>query len=219
MKRALPWGRAIAGVIAVAGFAVGFYFLPDWWQFRSECADAEAAELAVFTDVFGDKGTYQTEFAPKYDFTCTNVLVVEYDPPSRSHEEAIAVLEGLKADLQILDKKGKVALQADLTKDGFHSIESANHGNTFWPEAYLHRVAPGDYQISLTVHEPASNLTEIQHRVVARYGFCGIEYIALAYVGAVTLAGFLVGAILVWVIVAVTRKKRSKAAASSQGGL
>ena len=140
---------------------------------------------------------------------------MEYDPPSRSHEQATATLAGLKADLQILDKTGNVVLQEALTEDRFQSIESADRANAFRPMLYFQWVPPGDYQISLTVHEPAPSLTGVQHRIVARYAFCGIEYFPVAIAGAATIAGLLVGSILALAIAVVTWEKRSRAAISS----
>ena len=208
MKNRFPWGRSIAGIVAAVLFAIGIDCCVYWWRMRTECADAAVTVLAAFENAFGSNGTFQAEFNPKYGFTCKEMLLVEHAPADCSREDVTATVDGLSADLVISDGDGNTILQETLTKDWFLPFWARGQTNTCLPAFLFSPVAPGRYQLRLTVHAPAHRLANLSHRVVVRYELCGIEYLAAAFTGAISLFAFIVAAIITLSIMAVTRKKK-----------
>ena len=203
-----PWGRCIAGVVAGVLFVFGIDCLVRWWQMRTKCADAAITELAAFPNAFGSNGTFQAEFNPKYNFTCKEMLLIEHVPADQSSDDVTAMIEGLSADFVISDKAGQTVFQETLTNDWVLPFWERGQTNTCLPAFLFRPVAPGHYQIRLTVHNPAHRLAKLPHRVVARYELCGIEYIAIAFTGGISLFAFIVASIITIGIILVTRKKK-----------
>jgi len=212
MKRTIPWGRAIATVLAVATFAVAVQSAGHWWQMRTKCADAEATVLAVLPDAFGTKGTTEVDFRPDYDFTCgREMLVVEHDLPNRSRDQVTATVKGLHAELTIVDGTGEAVLKEDLTDEWFCPFLLEQGTDSFLPAFPFHSVRSGHYRLRLTVTEPAVPLVGIPHRVVARYQLCGVDRIAATFMGGIALVSALVCLVLTTGVIVVTRRKRRHA--------
>jgi len=208
MKKRIAWGRGIAAVLAVAAFAIAMPFAMQWWQMRTRCADAEATVLAVLPDAFGTNGTFQADFSPKYDFTCKEVLVVEHDLPNRSRDDVTGTLDGLRADIVIVDSDAKAVFKRKITDDSFGPFWTGPDTNSVLPAFRFRPVPHGDYQLRITVHQPATLLAGVPHRIVARYELCGLEHLATAFTGGIALVAALVCASLTAGVILVTRKKR-----------
>ncbi len=208
MKKPIPWGRGIAAVLAVVALCIAIPFASQWWQMRTECADAEATVLAVLPDALGTNGTVETDFAPKYDFTCKEMLVVEHELPDRSGDNVTATVKGLRAQLTIVDRSGKAVLDEEVTDDWFRPFWAKPGTNSVLPAFPFDPVPPGEYRLRLTVKQPAMPLVGVPHRVVARYELCGIEHLATAYIGGIALVAALICLALTTGVIVVTRKKR-----------
>jgi len=205
-----PWGRIIAGILSAAAFIASVLFAWECWQLCKKCVDAQVTALAVFPDAFGATGTFQADFSPKYDFTCKEVLHVESGLPCRSYEDIGAILAGLRAVFVIEDVRGVVVLDENLTEESFRLTWTMPGADTFPPTFPFRPVRPGDYQIRLTVHEPAASLVNIPHRVVARYELCGVEHLAAIYLGSIAFVALLVSVSLVISVVVVTKRRQSR---------
>ncbi|MBN2581055.1 MAG: hypothetical protein JXB10_18880 [Pirellulales bacterium] len=208
MKEQIPWGRAIATVLAVGALAVSVSFVIPWWQMRAECADAERTVLAVLPNAFGTDGTVETDFSPKYDFTCKEMLVVEHGPPNRSRDDVMATVKELRAHLAIVDRAGKVVREEEVTDERFCPFWTKPGSNSVLPAFMFRPVPPGDCRLRLTVTQPAIPLADVPHQIVVRYGLCGIEYLATALTGGIALVAALIGLALTTGVIVVTRKKR-----------
>ena len=208
MKKPIPWGRGIATVLAVVALCIAIAFARQWWQMRTECADAEATVLAVLPDAFGTNGTVEVDFAPKYDFTCKEMLLVEHDLPDRSRDDVTATVKGLRAQLAIDDRTGKAVLEDEVTDEWFRPFWTEPGTNSALPAFFFHPLAPGDYRLRLTVKQPAMPLVGVSHRVVARYELCGIEHLATVFTGGIALVAALICLALSTGVILITRKKR-----------
>jgi hypothetical protein len=208
MKKRIPWGRGIAVVLAVVALAVALPSAAQWWKMRTECADAEATDLAVLPNAIGTTGVVEVAFSPKYDFVCKEMLVVEHDLPDRSRDGVTATVTGLRAQLTVTDNTGKVLIEEKVTDDWFWPCRSGSDTNSFLPVFFFHPVRPGDYRLRLTVTQAAVPLVDVSHRVVARYQLCGIERLGVAFMGGTALLSTLICLALATGVVVTTRKKR-----------
>ncbi len=212
MKKPIPWGRGLATVLAVVAFCIAIVFAHQWWQTRRQCADAEATILAVLPDAFGTSGTVEAVFAPKYAFTCKEMLVVEHDlPDDRSPDGVMATVKGLDALLEIVAQSGKVALARELKDCVFSPCWAKSGAGSVLPAVFFSPVAAGEYRLRLTVKEPALPLVGVPHRIVFRYKLCGIEHLATVALGGIALVSALVCLALTTGVVLVTRTKRGQA--------
>lgn len=215
MKKPIPWGRVIATVLAVVAFAAAVPSTCQWWNMRTECADAQATLLAVLPEAFGTNGTVEVDFCPKYSFTCKEMLLVEHDLPNRSPETVSAVLKGLQAQVAIIDRTGKAVLEKEVTDEWFRPFWADRGINSALPALLFHPVQPGSYRLRVTVREPAIPLIGVPHRVVARYELCGIERLAAAFTGGIALVAIMIGLSLTMGVILVTRRRTKHSNPSS----
>ncbi len=208
MKKSIPCIRGIVTVLAVVALAVAISFANQWWQMRAECADAETTVLAILPDAFGTNGTAEADFAPKYDFTCKEMLVVEHDLPDRCRDDVTATVKGLLAKLTILDQTGKAVLEEEVTDEWFRPFWTEPGTNSVVPSFLFHPVPPGDYRLRITVKQPAMQLIGVPHRIVVRYELCGIEHLAAAFTGCIALVAALICLALGTGVIVFTRKRR-----------
>ena len=211
MKKPIPWGRGIVTVLAIISLCIAIPFALQWRQMRAECADAEETVLAVLSDAFGTTGTVEAVFAPKYDFTCKEMLVLECDLPSRSRDDVWATVKGVRAQFAIIDHSGKILREAKLTDDRFLPFWTKPGTNSVQPAFLFHPVPPGEYRLRLTVNQPAMPLVGVPHRIIARYELCGIERLATVFMGGIALVSTVIGLSLTTGVILITRKKRRRA--------
>lgn len=207
MKRRLPIGRIIVGIIAAIVFSYGAFGAWEWWGVRREVADAESAILAVFPDALAVPGAAEVAFCPKYNFTCKEMLMVEYEPPSVNWEEVRKAMAGIKGTMTIVDPTdGRVVMERELSEAGLSYTWSRTAPEARLP-AFIFGSIRGTYVLRLTVTEVPPALAGVPHRLVARYVLCGIEGLRVLVVGAIALVLLLISGGMVTGIVMVTRRK------------
>lgn len=205
-----PWGRSIAGILSASAFAIAVLFAWECWQLRGMCVNAQGTVLAVFENAFGAIGTFQSDFNPKYDFTCKEMLVVENGIGCRSYDDIGVMLAGLRASFVIHDMMGNIVLEDNLTDQSFRPTWANPDTGTFSPIFPFSPVKPGNYRIRLTVHEPAASLVNTSHQVAARYELCGVELLQTLVLGALSFLAFLTSMALIIGIVFITKRKRRR---------
>jgi hypothetical protein len=134
------------------------------------------------------------------------MLCVEVDLPSETEEETRAVVADLKASMRIVIAPHDAVLDRQLTEEDFWPTWSATQGSQPIPAVQFSPVRPDEYEITLQVEEPASQLVGIPHRVVAKYALCGIERMQVLFTGGLAIVCFLVGGgLITWVGVSLRR--------------
>lgn len=207
MKRRLPIVRTIVGIVAAIVFYYGVSAARSWWRTRREVADATSAILTVFPDALAVPGTVEAEFCPKYSFTCKEMLMVEYEPPSANWEEVQKTMAGVKGTMTIVDPTdGSVVRERELSEAAWSYTWSRTNREARLP-AFFFGSLKGTYVLRLNVTEVPPALAGIPHRVVARYAPCGIETIQMHVLGAIALVLLLVAGGMATGIVVVTRRK------------
>ncbi len=139
------------------------------------------------------------------------MLCVEFSLPGVSAEEVLRVVSGVKATIRIADSAGNTVLQQNLTADSF---------SLTWPGQKTRQqpvpvfrftpVPPGEYKLFLNVQQPASQLADIPHRVVANYELCGIERMATQFTGGFSAVCLLIGGGIFVTIFVTANKPRSQ---------
>lgn len=210
MKK-FPWVRCIIAIPALAALLIALSSGIEWKRLRFHRADARTAVIAELPNAFGSVGTVETDFNPKYGFTCKEMLLVEHTRPKHSENNYAEVLKGLQAHVEILKKDGTKEMEADITDKSFRPFWKNSEIDSVDPVFLFHPVYPGSYKLRITVTQPATLLARVPHKIKARYRLCGLEYFATTIIGIICIAASLLALILISIIIGITLGKRRRA--------
>ncbi len=128
------------------------------------------ARPARFSVDLSKAGSYSGRLRQVYDGTAALQLVIDVTPPLRSGEQLHAQLTGFRGRLLVRDALGRIVLDRDV--DRFTALVwQGPDGGRAAPELSFPALAPGDYDLSLVVIEPASQIARGEQELLVHYDY------------------------------------------------
>ncbi len=206
MRRKLPWGRIIAGIVAAAGLVGGISALMASIALGRDVRAASVAEPIHLEIDLSKPGEYVGGFRQTFDGSHGELLFVQIDPPLNFYQ-AEDLLKGLRGHLAITTPQGETVLEKDIDEQSFGPVQVSYEPERFLPGLWFTPVPKGEYRLELSVEQGAPSLASLPHALVARHRLCGLESIPVFLTGLTAFGCLLVAVLLIAGIVWVTVKK------------
>jgi hypothetical protein len=208
-ERHRPWGRIIAGAIAAIILCISVEFFLSAAEDRHVADAAQVAEPIHLKVDLSKPGVYRGEFYHTFRGAHSDFLQIVPESPFKSHEEAVAIVKGLRGSVSIVGSDGTVVCAQRFGPDQFPTVQIENEGTFPLLGSSHFDFDEGVYELTLTVDQGAPGLAGVPHVLVGRYGLCGIEYMAAEIGWMIGVAGCVIAGIIVLAIVVVSLRKRS----------
>jgi hypothetical protein len=171
-EREQPWGRIVAGIVAVAAFsgAVACFVAGSRYQAKLDAAHmAEPIRLAVD---LSKPGTFAGKLNHTFSDALDNCLAIVTESTQPSPESAQALAKGLSGRITLYGPQGDLVAKKSFGPE--LGCFSWNTGS-WTPIIDLGHFAEGVYDLKVTVDSGAPRLAGVPQWLVGRYVLCGIE--------------------------------------------
>ena len=224
MKRRIPFGRIVAGLIAAALCVVGVGSCLSQAKLSREHRRASSTDIFSAPIDLSTPGTHTAKFDgtgnQAHGMAHGQALYLQITP--QGADTALPPLGTVEATVTITDADGKEIAEYDIgaalaSDDMPDRLAGANKpGGTREVVLTAHSTgwgAPprGSHALHIDVKRGAPELKGADQRIVVRDSFCGLENILVHFYQLISIVSFVLAAIIAAVIIAITRKRKRDA--------
>lgn len=189
--RRIAIGRTVGSLVAAIGIAGSIYFGVDSYRLHNDFhqwIDDRPMECSVD---LSKTGSITVPFLQTCDVSHGEALLIHLEPSVESDEEVDELFSGLSATIVISDADGAIIENVKIDRSTLWRFDGAR-------DFVLARFTPfqrGEYVATLSVDSGAAKLANHEQVIYAKYEPCGLEHLAVVFLGAFSLGAGLIGLI------------------------